>query len=104
MATAEVVEGDIPTLDFAKGTVPKEDRKPHFLLPIFWERVRAGTSTKFTRELLELVRAVESAVKKEDSEFVSPLSSSKTASWGQYAHKRAPKNPIYEFLEHMYES
>ena len=55
-------------------------------------------------DLLHLISLAERAAKSRDGKFESPLSLSKTASWGQYAHKMAEKDACHAELEHLYEA
>mmetsp|Transcript_132466 Transcript_132466/g.264346 ORF Transcript_132466/g.264346 Transcript_132466/m.264346 type:complete len:661 (-) Transcript_132466:104-2086(-) len=86
-------------------TLPVDMRKPHLMHSSFWSRMRAGVSTAFAATLVRAVRSLEALAATSSSEFKSPLSQQKLASWGQYAHDQAKKGcNVCAQLQHWYEA
>lgn len=88
--------------------VPRSDRKPHLMLPTFWEQHGNETCSPFATALVKAIRSIEMLCCAADQSFVSPLGNKKIklAAWGTYAHKkrRRAESHLYELLEHLYEA
>ena len=82
---------DLPRFELPFKVVPPSDRKPHLLLPMFWQRERSGQLTNLAKDLfLIIVEIIEPAVGQADPSFESPLRSVKQlAKWGEYAFRQS---------------
>lgn len=91
--------GDVP-----EGVMAEDKRKPHLMHSTFFGRIQSNTSTEFSRNVLCVVRHLESIVRDSVSHFESPLAKAKLASWEDYAHKLGLRHPTreIELLEDWY--
>jgi ERCC4-related helicase len=85
------------------GLLPFDARKPHLMIPTFFQRIKTGQALSFTIALENVIRAMEGAVKDVDPNFKSPLESA-VKEWGLYAHRQAGKSEKYAQLEFWYEA
>lgn len=93
----------LPTV-LPEGVLPISERKPHLMASKFFDRLRKGTSTSFTRRLFSTVQTMEAAVAASDASFKSPLLNPAPRTWGDYAHKRVSESSRFASLEHWYEA
>lgn len=94
--------------------LPKPERKPHLMIPTFWERQQKGTSTAMARDLVSIVKDLEASVSKSDAGFKSPAftprSPVKLADWAAYACTRkmqtgdAALKQLYHSLQTWYDA
>jgi len=84
--------------------VPPNDRKPHLVYSIVFDRICKGKATAFAISLVNLIRQLEAACSRCVPEFKSPLDNPSLASWGAYAHKFALRNSLCAEMEHFYEA
>ena len=106
---------DLPRFKLPLKVVPPSDRKPHLLLPMFWQRERSAQLTNLAKDLfLIIVEIIEPAVGQADPTFESPLRAVKQlAKWGEYASRKRMQSrgpnaslivPLYTLLENWYEA
>jgi len=96
----------VPSIFEPHQCVPEAERKPHCMHQTFFDRIKSGAATIFAKELLGIIRKVESLCCV--SLLQSPLSRPKLASWGEQAHERVAQctspSPWLLYLEHLYEA
>ena len=85
---------DVPALIIPANVVPLEERKPHLMLPTFWERAQAGTCTSLAADLLAFIRSVE----KEVESMSCSLTPSKSDS---YHNTRNDYTPSFNYYIHI---
>jgi hypothetical protein len=91
IATPEIIptlEEDIPNSIIA-GVVPPEQRQPHLLIGMFWERVNDNKLTGLCSSMMTIIRSMEAVIQAQDTTFKSPLNrKGKLSEWGKYAHNK----------------
>lgn len=98
-----VAEVRRPDLKERADVVPIEQRKPHLMHKTFFDRIARGSSTPFSRSIVDYVRGLETEVRLVDSTFKSPLECCSLKTWGEFAHGRIEISILYRELEHFYE-
>lgn len=92
-----------------RGIVTEDERKPHLLYEVFFERISNNTTTPFALMIYKVVQAIENEIKNECDFFASPLGNRKLNSWEDHAHKMkndavigSPMQVLFQFLEVWY--
>ncbi len=81
------------------GVLLPELRKPHAIVATFFERVRNGEATPFSRALMRCVTAMEAEVRHAMPGYRSPLESQPVNKWGKHAQTQL-KGSQWAVLEH----
>ena len=103
-ASSTPMQVKLPLHEQVEGLVPLNDRRPHLVYKIVFDRICKGKATAFAISLVNLIRQLEAACTKCVPEFKSPLSNPLLASWGIYAHKFGLRNSLCAEIEHFYEA
>jgi Type III restriction enzyme, res subunit len=110
-----VTEVRLPEMKVRPNILPKCARKPRLEHRTFFWRVKKGTATPFSLELVRTIRCLEKQAQLVDASFTSPLTNTMFEMWGKYAQKRTDiyaqyaqkgteTHRLFEPLVHWYEA
>ena len=103
-ASNVTMEVKLPHIERVEGLVPINDRKPHLVYKMVFDRICNGKATAFAISLVKLIHQLEDACTHCVPAFKSPLNDPVLASWGIYTHSFASRNSLCAEIEHFYEA